>query len=350
MVRVRFAPSPTGPLHIGNALAAVANRRFADEHGGVLLLRIDDTDAARNVPGGEGSILDELAWLGISWDEGPVRQSERADAHRAAAEQLVARRQASNEDGVIRFARERRPTLVRADGTPTYHLASVVDDGELGVTHVIRGKEHLPNTQVHVALAEALGYRPPEFVHHGYIVGVDGQKLSKRHGLATLADLRKAGIPPEAVRRYLEDLGIPRGDVRLDLARLRRLATETIAELSDAELAERAGAPVRLAPALRGARDLNEARDYAEMILRRPRPTSVAAGETLARFRELRTRVNGGIDAETARSLVRELKAVGGDLRALRIALTGSERGPELWTIIAALPLDETIGRIDAAL
>ena len=350
MVRVRFAPSPTGALHIGNALAAIANRRFADEHGGVLLLRIDDTDAARTVPGGERSILEELAWLGISHDEGPIRQSDRIDAHRAAAERLLATGRAWEDDGVLRFAEERRPTLLRADGSPTYHLASVVDDGELGVTHVIRGKEHLPNTTLHVDLAEALGYRPPEFIHHGFLVGEDGQKLSKRHGLATLADLREAGIPAEAVRRYLEELGIPRGDVQLDLTRLRRLATESIARLPDAELAARVGAPIELAPALRGARDLNEARAYADMILRAPEEVTVAAQESLERFRELRERVNGAVDPETARAIVRELKAVGGDLRAVRLALTGQERGPELWAVVAALPRDETIRRIDAAL
>ena len=350
MVRVRFAPSPTGALHIGNALAAVANRHFADERGGVFLLRIDDTDAARNVPGGERPILDELAWLGISYDEGPVRQSERIAAHRGAAERLLGKGRAWQDDGAIRFADERRPTLLRADGTPTYHLASVVDDGELGVTHVIRGKEHLANTGLHVALAEALGYRPPEFVHHGFIVGEDGQKLSKRHGLATLADLRAAGIPAEAVRRYLESLGIPRGDVHLDLARLRRLATEAIAGLPDEELAARVGAPAEVAPALRGARDLNEARAYAEMILRAPEEVAVTAQESLERFGELRERANGALDAEAARAIVRELKAVGGDLRAVRLALTGHERGPELWAVVAALPRDETLRRIRAAL
>ena len=350
MVRVRFAPSPTGSLHVGSALAAVANRSFADRHGGRLVLRIDDTDARRAAPEGEEGILRDLDWLGVRFDEGPMRQSERADEHRAAARRLLDSGRAFEDGGAIRFDRERRPTLVRADGRPTYHLASAVDDLELGITHVIRGKDQLANTPLHVALIEALGGKPPEFVHHGLIVGEDGQKLSKRHGGASVGALRQAGIPPDAVREYLEELGLPRGDVHFDFARIRRLAVEAIARMSDDELARRAGAPVELAPALRGARDLKEAREYAAMILRPPEPANVEAEETLARFRELRTRVNGGLDPETARSLVRELKAVGGDLRALRVALTGSERGPELWTIIAALPLEETLRRIDAAL
>src|SRR5438105_3998081 len=140
MVHVRFAPSPTGSLHLGNALTAVANRAFADERGGTLLLRIDDTDAARS--GDDGPILADLEWLGVRWDEGPLRQSERGALYREAAERLLRAGRAVEEDGTVRFDRERRPTLLRADGTATYHLASVVDDAELGITHVIRGKDH----------------------------------------------------------------------------------------------------------------------------------------------------------------------------------------------------------------
>jgi hypothetical protein len=159
--------------------------------------------------------------------------------------------------------------------------------------------------------------------------------------------LREAGIPGEAVHRYLEELGVPQHDVHYDLPRLRRLAIEAIEAMSDKELAARAGAPVEVVPALRGARDLNEARDYAQAILNAPKPVKVDSPETLERFRELVERANGGLDA---RAVVRELKAVGGNLKALRVALTGQERGPELWTVIAALPRDEALRRIDAAL
>ncbi|HYX87825.1 MAG TPA: glutamate--tRNA ligase family protein [Gaiellaceae bacterium] len=330
MRRVRFAPSPTGSLHVGNALSAVANRSFGDW----LLLRIDDTDPARNLPGGEEELLRDLEWLGVNWEEGPVRQSERRERHIEAARELGKR-----FDGT---------TLLRADGTPTYHLASVVDDVDFGITHVVRGNDHRPNEALHRRLFEALGAQPPEFVHHGLILGADGRKLSKRAEGATVGSLREAGIPPEAVRRYLEELGLPKHDVHYDLPRIRRLAIETIGAMPDEDLAARIEAPLALVPALRGARDLNEAREYARLILEPPSmPAVPESRETLERFRELVERSNGTIDA---RELVRELKAVGGDLRSVRLALTGRERGPELWAVVAALPRDETLRRIDAAL
>jgi glutamyl/glutaminyl-tRNA synthetase len=329
MKRVRFAPSPTGSLHVGNALSAVANRSLGDW----MLLRIDDTDPARNIAGGEDALLTDLGWLGLSWEGGPVRQSERAARHREVGEQLGER-----FDGI---------TLLRDDGTPTYHLASVVDDVDFEITHVVRGNDHRPNEHLHTRLFEALGAKPPEFVHHGLILGDDGKKLAKRAPGATVASLRHAGIPAEAVRRYLEELGVPKHDVQYDLPRIRRLAIEALAALPDEDLAARAGAAVELVPALRGARDLNEAREYAASIAERPAPQPTRSPETLVRFRELVERTNGSVDA---RELVREVKAVGGDLRAIRIALTGRERGPELWAVIAALSRDETLRRIDAAL
>ena len=326
MRRVRFAPSPTGSLHVGNALTAAANRGFADW----LLLRIDDTDPSRTVENGEREILRDLEWLGIAWEEGPVRQSDRHDVYRAAAERL----------GSDRFG---RITLLRPDGTATYQLASVVDDIDFAITHVIRGSDHRPNEELHRALSEALGARPPEYIHHGLVLGPDGRKLSKRDPFSSVADLRDAGIPAEAVRAYLDELGLPRHDIQLDLTRIRRLAVEAIGAMPDAELAARVGVSRELVPALRGARDLNEARDYARQILE-PEPVHLSEEirPTLERFKEL----SGGDAHET----VRELKASGGDLRALRLALTGRERGPELWTVIQALPREEALRRVDAAL
>src|SRR3954465_9540492 len=241
MKRVRFAPSPTGSLHVGNALSAVANRAFGDW----LLLRIDDTDPARNVPGGEEELLRDLEWLGLEWDEGPVRQSERRERHLEAGAPLGER-----FDGI---------TLVREDGTPTYHLASVVDDADFAITHVVRGNDHRPNEELHRRLHAALGTEAPEYVHHGLILGPDGKKMSKRAEGATVASLREAGIPAEAVRQYFEQLALPKHDVRYDLPRIRRYAIEAIGSLPDEELAARVGVPLSVVPILRGARDLSEA-------------------------------------------------------------------------------------------
>jgi glutamyl-tRNA synthetase len=298
-----------------------------------MLLRIDDTDPQRNVPGGEEEIIRDLEWLGLTWEDGPVRQSERQERYSEVGAQLGER-----FDGI---------TLLREDGTATYHLASVVDDADFGITHIVRGFDHRPNEELHRRLFQALGATPPEFVHHGLILGEDGKKLAKRAPGATVASLREAGIPGEAVRRYLAELGIPQHDVHYDLPRIRRLAIEAIEAMDDEELAQYADAPVEVVPALRGARDLNEAREYAKAILTAPKPVKVDATETLERFRELVERTNGTLDA---RALVRELKAVGGNLKAVRLALTGQERGPELWAVIAALPRDEALRRIDAAL
>ncbi len=328
MTRVRFAPSPTGSLHVGNALSAVANRDFGDW----FLLRIDDTDASRNIPGGEEAIRADLEWLGVEWDAGPVRQSERQGVYGEAAARI----------GGDRFG---KITLLREDGTATYQLASVVDDIEFGITHVIRGNDHRPNEQLHRDLTRALGAEPPEYLHHGLILGEDGRKLSKREFGSTVASLRDAGIPAQAVRRYLDELGLPKHDVHYDVPRIRRLSIEAIAAMSDEELAAAAGAPIEVVPALRGARDLVEAHDYARQVLE-PEPVSLGedARPTLERFKELNANGTG------AKDVVRELKAVGGDLRALRLALTGRERGPELSAILAALPSDEAVRRVDAAL
>jgi glutamyl/glutaminyl-tRNA synthetase len=333
MRRVRFAPSPTGSLHVGNALGAVANRDFGDW----MLLRIDDTDPTRNIAGGEEAILEDLRWLGVGWEEGPVRQSDRGDRYAELAEPLGDR-----FNGI---------TLLREDGTATYHLASVVDDIDFGITHVIRGNDHRPNETLHRRLAEALGATPPEYIHYGLILGEEGRKLSKRSPGATIASLRGEGIPAAAVRRYLEELGVPKHDVHYDLPRIRRLAIEAIAAMPDDELAAVVGAPVEVAPVLRGARDLNEAHALAEQALE-PDPVQLTedARPTLERFKELRQGAANGLDRDAARELVRELKAVGGDLKALRLALTGRDRGPELAALLEALRKDETLRRVDAAL
>ena len=349
-VRVRFAPSPTGSLHLGNALTAVANRRFADSHGGVVVLRIDDTDPARNVEGGEEAILGDLAWLGVGFDEGPVRQSERGDLYAGAVKRALAAEAAErDDDGSVRLGRD-GTTLLRADGTATYQLASVADDLALGITHVIRGSDHRPNLPLQQRIARALGGELPEVIHHGLVLGPDGKKLSKRHGHSSIAELREEGFPAASVRAYLDELDLPEHDVQLDPARLRRLSVDAIGAMSDEELTAAVGAPPDIAPVLRGARSLVEARAYAELV---SEPDSVElppeARPTLERFVELRTAAGERLNVDRARELVREVKAVGGDLRALRLALTGAATGPELAAVVAALSRDEALARVTAA-
>ena len=345
-VRVRFAPSPTGSLHLGNALTAVANRRFADSQGGAMLLRIDDTDPARNLEGGEEAILDDLSWLRVGFDEGPVRQTERSAVYAEGVERALAAGTAErDDDGSVRLGRD-GTTLLRPDGTATYQLASVADDLALGVTHVIRGSDHRPNLPVQQRIARALGGELPEVIHHGLVLGPDGKKLSKRHGHSAIAELREEGFPAGAVRAYLDELDLPEHDVQLDLARLRRLAVDAIAAMPDEELAAAADAPVQVVPALRGARSLVEAREYARLVAE---PEPVALGDdarpTLERFAELRGSAPDRLSSDEARAIVRELKAVGGDLHSLRLALTGAERGPELAAVLAAVPRDEALAR-----
>jgi hypothetical protein len=351
VVRVRFAPSPTGSLHLGNALTAVANRRFADDRGGVLVLRLDDTDPTRTVEGGEAAILEDLGWLGIELDEGPVRQSERGPLYAEAAERAVASGGAEHdEEGAVRLARG-GTTLLRAEGAATYQLASVVDDLDLRITHVIRGSDHRPNLELHRQIARAVGGELPEVIHHGLVLGPDGKKLSKRHGHSSISELRDEGFPASAVRAYLDELGLPEHDVHLDLARLRRLAVDAIAAMTDEELTAAVGAPLELAPALRGARSLVEASEYARLVAE-PDPADLPtdAAPTLERFVELRSSAPDRLDHAEARTIVRELKAIGGDLHALRLALTGAERGPELAAVLCALSREAALARAAGSL
>lgn len=329
MKRVRYAPSPTGSLHVGNALTAVANRNAGDW----LLLRIDDTDPERNVPGGEAGVEEDLRWLGIAWDDGPVLQSGRNARYVEAWEST----------GLPPELQGFR--LVRENGTATYNLASVVDDVDFGITHVIRGADHRPNEPVQRALFEALGATMPEFIYVGLLVGDDGKKLSKRAEGATVSSLRDAGYPAEAVRAYLDELGLPRHDVHLDLERIRSLSVDVLSAMSDDDLAERVGVPVAAVPLVRGAHDLVEARALAASVLDPPSVESSQSPETLERFTELRAGAPETVDKDQAREIIRELKAVGGNLKALRIALTGTERGPELWAVVAALPREEALRR-----
>ena len=234
--RLRFAPSPTGYLHVGGARTALFNWLYARRHGGTFILRIEDTDVERSQAEMVTGILDGLRWLGIDWDEGPeiggphapYFQSERLDRYRAAAKQLLDSGQAFLDDGAIRFKVPPGKTaftdavhgpiefdnehiesfvILRSDAHPTYHLSVVVDDIDMAITHVVRGDDHISNTPKQVLLYNAFGKTAPAFAHVPLIMGPDKQRLSKRHGATSVTEYEKQGYIPEAMFNFLALLG-----------------------------------------------------------------------------------------------------------------------------------------------
>jgi glutamyl-tRNA synthetase len=261
-MRVRFAPSPTGALHIGGARTALYNWLLAhgpsegpDQRAGTLVLRIEDTDRERSTPENVEQILDALRWLGLGWDEGPIFQSQRSDRHREALAQLLdsgrayhstatasdvaAYKERHGQDrgfrgepepagavrlrypdggetgfddiirGSIRFPNASRddPVIARADGSALYNFAVAVDDADAGITHVVRGEDHISNTPTQLLVFDALELAPPQYAHVPLLHGPDGKKLSKRHGADSVQELRAAGYLPEAVDNYIALLG-----------------------------------------------------------------------------------------------------------------------------------------------
>ena len=232
-VRVRFAPSPTGYLHVGGARTALFNWLFARHHGGSFILRIEDTDRTRSTDEAIEQIIASLRWLGLDWDEF-YRQTDRFPIHQRYAEELLRRGAAYEADGAVWFRMPKEGVTVvedliagrvefqnrefkdlvilRSDGTPTYNFACVVDDTEMGITHVIRGDEHLPNTPKQLHIYRALDLTPPKFAHIPLILGPDRTKLSKRHGAVSVLEYRRRGILPEAMVNFLARLGWSHGD------------------------------------------------------------------------------------------------------------------------------------------
>ena len=238
-VRTRFAPSPTGLLHVGGARTALFNWIYAKKHGGTFVLRVEDTDHTRNTEEAKQVILDGLHWLGLDWDEGPQKggsygpyyQSERGSIYSEYLSRLEKGGHLYEDNGAIRFRSPREKviledeicgriefdltnpgthpdiTLRRPDGSWIFHFVSVVDDIEMKITHVIRGEDHLSNTPKHIELYKALGATPPRFAHMPLILNRDGSKMSKRDEGAALGTYPEAGYAPEAVRNYLSLLG-----------------------------------------------------------------------------------------------------------------------------------------------
>lgn len=237
--RCRFAPAPTGHLHIGGARTALFNWLFARNTGGRFILRIEDTDVERSDPEATEGILRSLKWLGMDWDEGPFFQSRRRERYKEAADKLLAdgaafeektekgtalRFKMPREDvcfegivhGAITFPADKMEDLVimKSNGTPTYNFACVVDDHEMEITHVIRGDDHITNTPKQMLLYRTLGWKPPVFAHVPMIHGEDGSKLSKRHGASSAMEFRDEGYLPQALVNFIALLGWSPGDDR----------------------------------------------------------------------------------------------------------------------------------------
>src|SRR6266536_1376542 len=229
MVRVRMAPSPTGFLHIGNVRTALFNWLFARHEGGEFRLRIENTDTSREVAEATQQIQDSLRWLGLDWDGEVTFQLDRMDDCRGLAQKLLQDDKAYEDAGAVRFrmpdegvtdwddvvrGRVEFPNekledlvLVRSDGRPTYNFASPMEDVWDGITHVIRGEDHISNTPKQIVILAALGAEPPEYSHVPSLLGPDGKKLSKRHGAQSIDDFRREGYVPEALMNFLALLG-----------------------------------------------------------------------------------------------------------------------------------------------
>jgi glutamyl-tRNA synthetase len=463
-VVTRFAPSPTGFLHIGGARTALFNCLYAKHTGGRMLLRIEDTDRERSTDAAVAAILDGLSWLGLDWDGEPISQFARATRHREVAEELVARgeayrawdtpeelaamREKAKAEG--RFARyegvwrDRDPTeapagaapvirikaprdgetviedrvqgrvafpnkdlddfiILRSDGTPTYMHAVVVDDHDMGVTHVIRGDDHLTNAGRQTIIYRAMGWPTPQWAHIPLIHGPDGSKLSKRHGALGVEAYRAMGYLPEALRNYLARLGWAHGDdeifsseqaaewfdldavgkgpSRFDFAKLQSLNGHYIRASGDAELLRRLEAilpEIEGGPAFAAKLDIGlrprllalmpalkeRAKTLVELFqsaafLAAERPIRLDEKAAALLDDEARARLGRLLEAlsttpwtetelEAAVRAFAEAEGVklGQIAQPLRAALTGSASSPPIFDVLVALGRDESLGRI----
>ena len=459
-VVTRFAPSPTGFLHIGNARTGLFSWLYAKHHGGKALLRIEDTDKARSTQEAIDVILEGLDWLGLEFDGEPVYQSQRAERHAEVAHKLLdagkaykcfatpeelaqmreeqrAAKQPMRYDGrwrdrdaseaaadapytiriktpeggetVIEDAVQGRVKvdnreiddfiLLRADGTPTYMLAVVVDDMDMGCTHIVRGDDHLNNAFRQIQVIDAMagiedGWERPTYAHVPLIHGNDGAKLSKRHGALGVRDYRDMGILPETLFNYLLRLGwghgdqeefskdeavalfdlggVNKGPSRFDMkkllnmngnyiraaddARLARLVAEKIGPQADEELLTEA------MPVLKTrARDVNELADGAAFLFKqRPlemdeKAAGLLDGQARQRLSAISARLHGETDW-TLEALEANLKAYAEELglglgklaQPLRAALTGTTTSPGIFDVLVLLGREESLARIDA--
>ena len=413
-MRVRFAPSPTGVLHIGGARTALYNWLLARGQGGTFVLRIEDTDRERSTPENVEQILEALRWLELDWDEGPLSQWERRERHSQAVERLLASGQAYEDEGAVRFrvpgegelgfddavlGRITTPysaikdfVIRRSDGSPLYNLAVSVDDRDMGITHVVRGQDHVSNTPRQIMLLRALEAEPPTYAHIPLLHGPDGKKLSKRHGAASVQELRDAGYLPEAVRNYVSLLGwgydesttFMTTDELIERFSLERVSKNP-AVFDEQKLRWMNGRYLRELDPVELRRRLEEL--YGREVPPEAVETSQEKMQTLADFWELagflverreidpkawdRVMRDGGPDrlraarealevAEpfTTETVERALRGVVERLEVkpkevfqpVRVAITGTTVSPGIFESVAALGREETLARIDAAL
>ncbi len=420
-VRTRFAPSPTGRLHLGGARTALFNLLLARYYEGDLILRVEDTDRARSRPEFEQDLLDNLDWLGISFDEGPYHQSERGALYEAAAARLSEvglTYEAEDEEGRralyfsppemdgkfrddlrgnVPFGDVKDFVLIKSDGTPSYNFAAVVDDHEMGISHVVRGEEHLSNTARQALLYRALGFAEPYFLHLGLILGPDGKKLSKRHGDASVDEYRRDGYLPEALVNYLALLGWTHPEGReefadlgeltagwdpsrlgaspaaFDAERLISLNARHVRRLTESELRRRLG-PFLEEPLPQGRElqavgaireDMRLLSDAPRLLreLLEPVEAESFVGELPESSDEVFDHAAEAIEGrrldslEEAQDLVGELRAWAKErgiktrdlLHPLRLALTGRNRGPEMARLFVVLGPEEARERIERA-
>jgi glutamyl-tRNA synthetase len=257
MVIVRFAPSPTGYLHLGSARTALFNWLYARHMGGRFLLRVEDTDKVRSDARFLEEILKDLRWLGLDWDGEPIYQSRRFPVYLQKAEELLAPGKAYKDGEAFLFRVERGRTIeyddfihgriavrtddikdqvmIKSDGSPSYNFACVVDDAELGITHILRGDDHISNTPKQILFYEAFGLVPPRFGHMPLILGPDGAKLSKRHGGVSVEEYRNEGYLPEALVNHLILLGWYPGEEHEVLTLAAAVKMFDIAQMGDVQ-------------------------------------------------------------------------------------------------------------------
>jgi glutamyl-tRNA synthetase len=447
-MRVRFAPSPTGALHIGGARTALYNWLLAHGPGagpgqraGTLVLRIEDTDRERSTPENVDQILDALAWLGLDWDEGPIFQSERGDRHAEALAQLLDSGHAYHSSATADDVREYKarhgadrgfrgesetsgavrlrvpdsgetvvddvirgetpfpnvsmddPVIARADGSALYNFAVAVDDLDAGITHVVRGEDHLSNTPKQLLVLEALGAMPPRYAHLPLLHGPDGRKLSKRHGAASVQELRDAGYLPEAVDNYIALLGagfapdeehftlselagrfrlerVSKNPAVFDERKLRHINGEHLRELETANLTERLErytGRTGLAGAVAISKDkIQTLADFwplVSFVFDGPIDDAAAFEKTICRdggvqtLRLARTALADAdpFDADTIEAALRAVVEHSGlrpgkVFQPVRVAIAGQTVSPGIFESLALLGREESLDRIDRAL